>query len=185
MSKALVSSLHSLLFLSLLLSCSASHARYKRKDWNHWSDPDGNCLNTRQEILKQRSLVPVTLNKKGCTVKEGKWDDYYFAEVHTQASKVDIDHLVPLKHAHDHGGNGWSAAQKEKFANDPENLVVTNRKYNRIKGAKGIHQWLPVDKLYACKYVRQWLSVKKRYSLRVSTPEETTANTLLKHCPTP
>lgn len=111
------------------------------------------------------------MNKRGCIVKSGEWKDYYYPEVHTLASKVDIDHLVPLKYAHDNGAASWSEERKETFANDPENLVITNRSYNRQKGAKGIDQWLPVNKEYACKYIRDWMKIKKKYHLIIRDQE--------------
>lgn len=164
------------LVLFALLACSSlpsqnASAKYQRKHWRHWTDRDKNCLNTRQEILKARSLVPVTMNKRGCTVVKGKWNDYYFPETLENAKQVDIDHLIPLKHAHESGGARWSKKRKEEFANDPENLVITNRKYNRQKGAQGIDTWLPVHREYACKYMRDWIKVKTKYALQISQAE--------------
>jgi hypothetical protein len=149
-------------------------SKYVRKDWKHWSDSDRNCLNTRAEILKARSIVPVKMNKKGCTVVSGRWHDYYYPETHTLAKTVDIDHLVSLKNAHVSGGSHWSAKEKEAFANDLKNLVITNRTYNRKKGAKGIDQWLPVDKSYACQYAKDWYGIKKKYFLKISSAEQST-----------
>ena len=88
------------------------------------------------------------------------------------ASNVDVDHLVPLKHAHDHGGSTWSLEEKSKFANDPENLIITNRKYNRQKGSKDIVEWLPIDRCYACKYMKQWFKIKTKYNLIVEYKEK-------------
>ena len=119
-------------FLSLLIvfSCSTHQVRnthlgskYLRSDWHHWSDPDGNCLDTRAEILKKRSLVAVKMDKRGCRVKSGKWNDYYYPETLLEAKLVDIDHVVPLKHAHGVGAASWGPSEKEKFANDPETLL--------------------------------------------------------------
>jgi hypothetical protein len=161
-----------LVFFVLSSSCSIQHSNpYNRKDWPHWSDFDKNCLNTRAEILKERSLLPVKFNKKGCGVKAGKWEDYYYPEIHLKAKNVDVDHLIPLKHAHESGGGVWSREKKEKFANDPDNLVITNRTYNRQKGAKTIAQWLPVQKDYACKYIKDWFKIKKKYGLEIKSDE--------------
>ena len=150
----------------------ASDSKYTRTDWKHWIDEDGDCEDTRAEILKERSLTAVKLDKKGCRVISGKWDDYYYSEILSQVSNVDIDHLVPLKHAHDHGGSTWSLEEKRKFANDPENLIITNRKYNRQKGSKDITQWMPIDRSYACKYMKQWFKIKMKYSLIVEDKEK-------------
>lgn len=167
-------------FLILLFAISCAqlpHAKkYNRKDWKHWVDADHDCLNTRSEILKLRSRGQITLNKKGCTVIGGVWDDYYYPEVHTSAKKVDIDHLIPLKNAHETGGAAWSKNEREVFANDPENLVITNLSYNRKKGAKGIDGWLPVHKDYACKYIKDWVKLKKKYRLLMTDKEQQTVN---------
>jgi hypothetical protein len=160
---------------------SLASGKYNRKHWKHWIDEDKDCQNTRQEILIDRSLTPVQLNKKGCTVKSGKWMDYYYPEVHTNASLVDIDHLVPLMNAHQTGGALWTRKLKEQFANDPENLVVTDRKYNRAKGPKGIDAWLPINREYACKYIRDWVKVKKKYNLVLTEKEAHTVK--VSNCP--
>jgi hypothetical protein len=96
--------------------------------------------------------------------------------------QIDVDHLIPLKHAYDTGGANWSPEKKEQFANDPENLVITNKKYNRQKGAKGIDQWLPVNKAYACKYVRDWIKVKKKYGLNLLKDELATIQQIKVNC---
>lgn len=165
-----------LIYLVLIISCSQVSVKkptyYDRKDWPHWSDFDHDCQNTRQEILISRSLVPVHTDRRGCRVIEGKWEDYYFPEIHTSSTSVDIDHLIPLKHASDIGADVWTKDEKEKFANDPENLVITNKKYNRKKGAKTIAEWLPVHQNYACSYIKDWIRLKKKYQLHLTDPEK-------------
>lgn len=154
---------------------------YNRKHWPHWTDKDKDCQNTRHEILIQRSLTPVTLDKKGCKVLGGKWSDYYYPETHTRSKNVDIDHLIPLKHANSIGASIWTKQEKEKFANDPDNLVITNKTYNRKKGAKTIAQWLPVNQDYACKYIKDWVRLKKKYQLTITNEEKKTIETA--RCP--
>jgi hypothetical protein len=147
---------------------------YERKLFQHWVDADGDCQNTRVEILIQESKEPVTFrkSKKGaCSVTKGKWQDFYFDETLTDPKLIDIDHVVPLKHAWDTGASTWTKENREKFANDPLNLVVTNRKYNRQKGAKTILEWMPIKRDYACKYAERWLAIKKKYELSISAQE--------------
>ena len=62
--------------------------------------------------------------------------------------------------------------RKEAFANDPENLVITFKSYNRKKGAKGIDEWLPVNHDYACKYIKDWQWVKSKYNLSIGPKEQ-------------
>jgi hypothetical protein len=74
---------------------------------------------------------------------------------------VDVDHVVPLKWAHDHGGGEWSREKKKRFANDPLNLLVVHDRINRIKGAKGIDKWMPsVGKE---RYKKIWDEVRRKY----------------------
>jgi hypothetical protein len=170
------------LFFIILAITNTAHSKYVRKEWKHWSDRDKNCLNTKEEILKARSKSIVLTSKKGCRIKSGSWDDYYYPETISDMKQIDVDHLIPLKHAYDTGGANWSPEKKEQFANDPENLVITNKKYNREKGAKGIDQWLPVNKAYACKYVRDWIKVKKKYGLNLLKDELGTIHQIKVNC---
>lgn len=165
--------------LILLMIMTATLAKYNRKDWKHWSDLDKDCQNTRAELLIERSISPTTFKgTKKCVISKGMWEDYFFNEIHTKAKNVDIDHIIPLKHAYENGAKDWSLKEKETFANDHENLAITSLKYNRQKGAKDITEWLPLDKSYACKYVKQWFYLKNKYKLNISKKEIETKNIL-------
>ena len=77
---------------------------YNRKDWPHWIDADNDCQNTRHELLINTSDAPVQFkNNKRCTVRYGEWYGVYTGQTFTKASDLDIDHVVPLAHAHRHG----------------------------------------------------------------------------------
>jgi hypothetical protein len=179
-----------IVLLTALLISSCAHdpktsqapTKYSRKEWKHWTDHDRNCLDMRHEILKTRSLTPPSLNARGCKVLRGQWEDYYFPKNLSIASNVDIDHLVPLKNAHESGGYAWSKRQRETFANDPRVLVITDLKYNRQKGSKGIDRWLPAQKSYACKYVKDWIRVKREYRLHLLEAEKQTITQISPEC---
>ena len=57
------------LFCALLSSAVLAQPAYDRDDWRHWEDFDGDCQNTRHELLIVSSIFPVTFtNARGCTV---------------------------------------------------------------------------------------------------------------------
>ena len=84
---------------------------------------------------------------------------------------MDIDHIVPLKHAFKNGGNTWTPAQKKAFANDPDNLLTVSASLNRSKGAKGPARWMPPNQSFWCTYIDKWKRVKQKYALKIGKQE--------------
>ncbi len=138
----------------LLLSPSlfaAAIPNYDRSQWNHWIDSDNDCQNTWHELLLRGSLEPVTFSTTSqCRVVTGKWYGQYFGIFFTESSDLDLDHIIPLKWAHDHGGWRWSAVDKQRFANDYQNLILVDDGRNQSKGAKGPGEWMPGNLAYHC-----------------------------------
>jgi Domain of unknown function (DUF1994). len=156
---------------------------YDRDAWPHWSDHDGDCQNTRAEILITRSAVPVTFtNKRNCTVKTGRWIGGFTGDTFTTASDVDIDHVVPLKWAHGHGGQAWSRSKKERFANDPANLIIVDDGLNSQKGAKGPDDWLPLGQPYQCVYLQKFVTIVDKYGLEFVNVEKAKVKELQLAC---
>lgn len=117
---------------------------YDRKEWPHWIDEDRDCQNTRAEVLIAASQVPVKFrHDKKCIVVSGQWLDPYTGKILTNASDIDIDHIVPLKLAHARGGDSWPKALQRKFANDPANLLPVRDRLNQAKGDKSHSEWMP------------------------------------------
>jgi hypothetical protein len=137
---------------------------YNRSDWKHWSDFDRDCMNTRHEILADQADGRIKLSPDGCYVSTGLWNDPFSGKQLTRASDLDVDHVIPLKWAHDHGGDAWSAAKKEIFANDPINLLAVDDGLNQKKGAKGPDEWLPPYRAFRCEYLFIWEQVLQKYS---------------------
>jgi hypothetical protein len=78
---------------------------YNRGDWKHWIDHDSDCLDTRHELLLRESLTAVTFKtNSNCKVKGGLWYGPFLGKFFTDASDLDLDHVIPLKWAHSHGG---------------------------------------------------------------------------------
>jgi len=150
---------------------------YDRNDWGGWIDQDGDCQNTRAEILIRDSEAPVGLS--GCRVVTGLWALPYLGGFARSAAKVDIDHIIPLKWAHGHGGNEWSFKKKIEFSNDPENLITVSKRANRSKGAKGPDQWMPENN--RCEYARKWNSLITKYRFRITNSEKSALDDVCIH----
>ena len=74
---------------------------------------------TLYEVLIAESISPVGFKtSKGCRVVSGSRDDPYSGRTITDATKLDIDHMVPLKEAHQSGAANWSRERKRAYAND-------------------------------------------------------------------
>jgi hypothetical protein len=156
---------------------------YQRDHWPHWLDEDKDCQNTRAEVLIARSQVPVTYTRNNrCTVATGLWVGALTGQSFTQASDVDIDHLVPLKWAHGHGGEVWSRKKKAQFANDPDNLLIADDALNAQKGAKGPDEWLPPVETLRCDYVYRFDRIVARYQLHYVPSEREAVNHWLAAC---
>lgn len=160
--------------------------KYDRKQWHPgWEDADGDCQNARHEVLISESLVPVRLSADGCRVVSGKWVDPFSAKTFTDPRGLDIDHLVPLKEAHESGGSAWSARKKRMYANDlhhPDTLIAVSREENRAKGAKDPARWLPSNRAYRCEYVRSWKRVKRIWGLSSDPAEERAIRKIEREC---
>jgi hypothetical protein len=157
---------------------------YNRNEWQHWIDADGDCQDTRQEVLIEESLVAPTLDAGGCRVLSGMWRDEYTGALFTDPGNFDIDHRVPLANAHLSGGWAWDAARKRAYANDLQDaahLTAVSASANRSKGDLGPDQWRPPLHEDWCHYATTWRAVKQRWNLSI-TPQEQTA--LREMCPT-
>lgn len=155
----------------------------RKEIWGDWIDADGDCQDTRQEVLIAASKIPVQFkDSKECHVIYGEWYGAYTGNTFTKASDLDIDHIVPLAHAYRHGAENWTKAQREFFANDFENLIAVSNSANRSKGDRAPHEWLPPLKAYWCEYGKRWERVKDKYQLWYSEKERITLNQLAETC---
>lgn len=157
--------------------------KYNRADWAHWSDLDGNGINTRHEVLIAEADGPIVMSADGRYVVSGLWEGMYSGKLFRLASDLDIDHIVPIHYAHTRGGADWPDSMKEQFANDPLNLIAVDDGLNQSKGARGPTEWLPPNHAYRCEYLYRWQSVLNRYSrLHMESAEERIFNRQLEAC---
>lgn len=144
---------------------------YKREYFGRgWLDLDGDCRDARQEALAEQSTGQVHFDERGCRVIAGRWISPFTGKVIHDPSAIDIDHVVPLKWAWDRGANTWRQEERERFANDPVNLLSVEASLNRSKGAKGIVDWLPPSG--ECQYILRFLRVVTIYKLNLSDSEK-------------
>ncbi|MBZ5735943.1 HNH endonuclease family protein [Nocardioides sp. TRM66260-LWL] len=153
-----------------------ANAGYDRALFPHWIDADGDCQSTRAEVLIAERVTdtPLTYTTSGrCTVATGHWLSYYDRASWTNASDLDIDHMVPLAEAWGSGASGWTTARRQAYANDlgdPRSLVAVTDSVNQSKSDQDPATWLPTyDR---CRYVSEWVAVKLRWGLSADSAEK-------------
>ncbi|WP_420611100.1 HNH endonuclease family protein [Candidatus Poriferisodalis sp.] len=130
-------------------------------------------MSTRERVLAAERLA------------DGSWHSAYDNLVVADASKLDIDHLVPLAEAWESGGYAWTAATWRRFGNDlddPRSLIAVTASTNRSKGAGDPADWLPPRTQYRCRYAADWVAVKTRWELSVDRREQAAIETLIDGC---
>ena len=155
---------------------------YNRSSFKHWIDADKNGCNTRAEVLIEEAVVKPKIGAK-CKLTGGKWFSAYDGKTITNASLLDVDHMVPLAEAWRSGAWKWSAAQRQAFANDLDNfdaLIAVTLSTNRSKGDKDPAFWMPAKE--PCTYTENWIAIKVKYSLTVDAKEATKLNSLVNAC---
>ncbi|MBC8364703.1 MAG: HNH endonuclease [Actinobacteria bacterium] len=159
---------------------------YDRGDWGSgWSDADGDCQDTRQEVLVEESVSPVILEDGGCRVEIGLWYGAFTDTWFDDPGDLDIDHFVPLANAHRSGGWAWDRDTKRAYANDledPGHLIAVSSSANRSKGARGPEEWTPESTDFHCEYATTWVQIKVRWDLTATTGEHDTLELMLEGC---
>ena len=130
--------------------------RYNREEWA----PSSAWSAARQAAIADEGLV-------------GQWTGQSI----TSDSEADIDHHVPVAHAHRAGGCHWSEAKRNAYYTDISNLNVTTPAMNRSKGAGAPGHWERQDEFIdtageRCKYATQWIAVKEKHGLAYVTRAE-------------
>jgi hypothetical protein len=153
-----------------------------------WADVDHNGCDTRNDILR-RDLVDPTLKPgtHGCVVLTGTLHDPYtgttiaFTRGAGTSEAVQIDHMVPLALAWQHGAAAWTATQREAFANDPAELLAVDGHANTSKSDSGPSGWLPAA-ADRCAYVAQFVAVEHAYALTIAAADRAAILQVLAGC---
>lgn len=154
-----------------------------------WADVDRNGCDTRNDILR-RDLTSITVKPgtRGCKVMTGALADPYtattigFKQGKNTSSEVQIDHVVALSDAWQTGAQDLSPSERERFANDPINLLAVDGDANQQKSDGDAATWLPANKDFRCTYVSKQIDVKAQYRLWVKQAEKDAMIRVLNNC---
>lgn len=171
------------MLLKLTLRAESGSTTYSRTYFKDWYDANGDCQNTRAEVLIAESRVtPRYTTTRHCTVASGRWYSYYDGVYWTNASDVDIDHMVPLKEAWESGARSWSVNNRARYANDLGSyatLIAVTDNVNQSKGDRDPAVWLPPRTAARCAYAIQWVTVKYRWRLSIDSAERSRLSSIL------
>lgn len=155
-----------------------------------WADEDRNGCDTRNDILR-RDLKNVTTKPgtRDCVVTSGTLQSPYtnetinFKRGPKTSTEVQIDHVVALSDAWQKGAQQLDPVLRQKFANDPMNLLAVDGPSNQQKGDGDAATWLPKNKAFRCQYVARQIGVKHNYHLWVTKAEREAMVKVLSACP--
>ncbi len=147
-----------------------------------WTDnvdgiPGGhNDCDTRNDLLARDGAAVERKDGSACVVSAMTIHDPYTGRTvrwsKQQASKIQIDHVMPLSYDWQMGAAGWDKAKRVQIANDPLNLIPADGSQNASKGDSGPSAWLPADPQIRCAYAVRFAQVSLKYRLPVTTADK-------------
>lgn len=157
--------------LSVAAVTAAHDLDYDSGTWPAWLDLDKDCQDAQQEALIRDAKEGSTkLSEDKCQVTAGVWLDFYTGQAVTDVKKLIADHVVPTANAHSNGAAAWTQEQREAFANDPVNLVLTTPEMVEMRAGRTPDEWMP-QSMTGCLYIRRWIDVKSRFKLTMTVAE--------------
>lgn len=150
---------------------------YNRSEWKHWI---GSPCNTRETVLKTQGTNVRT--DKNCKIISGTWNEPYLGKTVTNSGSLDIDHVIPLGYVAAHGGQSWSAAKKQQYANDPSLLLAVDSGENRSKGDQGPSGYMPTNKNFQCQYATYWVNTATKYNISITAADKAKLVAALQKC---
>lgn len=145
---------------------------YDRDLYGSWSRVRSGC-DTRCAVLEDERRA------------DGTWLSWYDGMVTSDASRLDIDHMVPLAEAHSSGAWQWNPSRRRAYANDllhPEALAAVSASSNRSKGSRDPSEWRPSDGSAWCRYATEWVTVKAAWGLTADRAEVGALREMLETC---
>ncbi|MFD8596309.1 HNH endonuclease family protein [Kitasatospora sp. NPDC059646] len=137
-----------------------------------------NSCATRDDVLARDGQKVEHKDGSTCVVTGMTiWDPYTGKTVDwtkQQASKIQIDHVMPLSYDWQQGASQWDKAKRVQIANDPLNLIPADGSQNASKGDSGPSAWLPANAEVHCSYAIRWAQVSLKYQLPVTPADKKT-----------
>lgn len=165
----------------LTIAPEGSQSQYSRAKFPHWTTVSGTC-NTREWVLRRDGVAVQT--GPDCAPTSGSWPSPYDGATWSDASDVDIDHVVPLAEAWRSGASEWTQPQRQSFANDlngPQLIAVTDN-VNQAKSDQSPDQWKPPLMSYWCSYASMWTDIKHTWKLTATSAELVALHDMLNTC---
>lgn len=147
----------------------------RRKHFGSWINPENDCQDTRTKVLiRDANDNSLEYIDNDCKVVKGDWFDPYTAKWYRMAASLQIDHIVPLRHAYYMGGWKWTQEARCHYANFLEfdsHLLAVSAHENMSKGDSAPHEYMPPNEQFVCDYLHHWMEVKAIWQLKASEEE--------------
>ena len=118
-------------------------------------------------MLVAESLVPVNRNGSG-KVKEGPWIGRCTGFVTASPKDPQVDHMAPIREAHESGARDWSEEKRRQHCNSLEyddHLIAVWSSANASRGKRDPSEWLPPNGGYWCEYLDDRVAIKRKRGL--------------------
>ena len=154
----------------------------KRSQFNYGIDADGDGCSTRAELFIAESLTQAQIDAFGCGIVAGDWYSPYNGKTYSEPGELQVDHVVSLAEAWTSGAYKWTAAKRERFANDLTDsrpLILVAGSQNASKNDSDPAEWMPPNVSYRCTYLSHWVMIKHHWKLTVDLREKNFIKKLL------
>ncbi|MHA7261916.1 HNH endonuclease family protein [Arthrobacter sp. TMN-37] len=153
--------------------------------FGRWADPDGDCQDTRAEVLiRESKTAPDYTSQRRCTVANSRWLTTFDDRIHKSATTVQVDHTVPAHEAWGSGARSWTQDRRIAFYNDldyADSLSAQSGTLVARKQALGPEEWVPP--VNRCTYIAHWIAVKARWGLTADPVEKEALIRIADGCP--
>lgn len=145
-------------------AATTPHGYSRAQFGTRYTDTDRDGCNTREELLSAPGPCPPRAVEVTIT-------DPYTGQIVHGRQRIQVDHIVALRWAWDHGAAHWTPQRRVEFANDRDNVVLASGSVNQRKGAQGPARWLPPDAGRWCWYAHRWVGVLAEYRVVLASDD--------------